>query len=132
MSKKKIKTEGGLSMPLYEINKNLINQFPPYEEEKLKDLEERINTWAKEFNNVYFMLLCNELKYYTLFAKAEIPPIDFSSLGAGINELFFESGKQIVSDENCKDHFEIWAKSNNETNVFLLFPYDLGVVTYGV
>jgi len=109
-----------------------MNSLPLYNEEQLLNLENQINNWSENFvDNTYFMLLCNELHYYTIFRHTNIDNTDFATLGRGVTELLFETGRKIVSDENCEDHYEIWAKNDDGANVFLLFPYDIGVVTYG-
>ncbi len=43
--KTKVKGKGEVTMSLYEINQSLISQLPPYDEEKVDDLIERINRW---------------------------------------------------------------------------------------
>ena len=128
--KTKVKGQGEVSLSLYEINQNLISQFPAYDEEKLADLQNRINEWKNEINS-YFMILCNDIHYYTILHRADENISEFPSLGHAALGLLLESGYTIHSDEQCDDHFEIWVKQNENTYDFLLFPYDSGVVTYG-
>lgn len=69
------------------------------------------------------MLLCNDIHYYTIF---HLDPefSDFRNLGEGVVYLLKEAGYEIPSDEECDDHYEIWAKKDDDCYVFMLFPYD--------
>ena len=49
---------------------------------------------------------------------------DFRNLGEGVVYLLKEAGYEIPSDEECDDHYEIWAKKDDDCYVFMLFPYD--------
>lgn len=130
--KTKVKGKGEVSMSLYEINQNLISQFPAYTNEQKNDLEDRINEWEDKYViNQYFMLLCNDLRHYTILHRGAHENADFPDLGQSITGLFSESGYTIHSDEILDDHCEIWATNDDGTYVFMLFPYDQGVVTYG-
>ena len=128
--KNKVKGQGEVSMSLYEINKNIISQMPEYDNEKLKELKDKINAWEKQSNN-YFMLLCNNIHYYTILFRNHSTINDFCNLGHATIGVLLESNYTIHSEEECGDHFEIWAKKDNEVYDFLLFPYDQGVVNYG-
>lgn len=130
--KTKIKGKSEVSMSLYEINQNLISQLPAYTNEQNNDLENRINGWEDKYViNQYFMLLCNDLHYYTILHRGDHQNADFSNLGQSIIRLLLESGYIIHSDEILDDHCEIWATNDEGTYAFMLFPYDQGVVTYG-
>lgn len=126
--KKKINGQGKINMSLYEMNKSLISQLPQYTEDQLKELENKIS--AKFPENKHFMLLCREINHYTVFSHSDNP--EYENLGKAVVDVIC-SFATIHSNEECEDHFEIWAKlkNNNETYVFLLFPYDMGVITYG-
>lgn len=53
---------------LYDINKSIIeNNVPVLTEEELEERKITIANFIKRQNNKYYMLLCNELKDYTLF-----------------------------------------------------------------
>lgn len=123
------KAEGNLQMPLYELNKTLIGQLPQYNQSQLNDLQDRINDW-EDSQYKYYMLLCNDYHYYTVLVRTQHNIAHFPDLGQAITGLLSD-GFTIHSDENCTDHFEIWVKKNDATYVFLLFPYDQGVVNYG-
>lgn len=119
----------GLSMSLYELNKTIIDQLPALTNEQLTKYKVEINQFVRDTNNSYYMLLCNELHYYTIFATASVLE-NVQKLGTIIIDLFKESEKIIVSIEKESDHYEIWAKNQTDTNVYMLFPYDKGVIKY--
>ena len=130
----KIEGKGEVTMSLYEINQSLISQLPPYDEEKVDDLIERINHWDLDKNCrvTYYMMLNNDKHYYTIFKyEDKATHTDFNTLGKGVVVLLKEMGYTIMSDEIYDDHCEIWVKDDIETVAYLLFPYDQGVVTYG-
>jgi len=76
------------------------------------------------------MLLCNELHYYTIIHHIT-DTADFADLGSAAITLLTEANYIIQTEEQFDDRYEIWVKKDNDAYVFLLFPYDLGVVTYG-
>lgn len=129
---KKVNGKGEISMSLYEINQNIISQLPEYNNEEINNLQNKINEWEGKYSsNHYFMLLCNDIHYYTILHSSPALNNDFSSLGQAVVELLLERDFTIHSNEILEDHCEIWIKTQaEETFVFILFPYDQGVVTY--
>ena len=132
---KQIKGQGELKMSLYEVNQAMISQLPAYDSSQLNELEDKLNDWAASFLSAgrrYFMLLCNDYHYYTIFNKVEHQFAEFPDLGQAVIEGCLKSCSWTVhSDENCEDHYEIWIKVHDNTYCFLLFPYDEGVINYG-
>lgn len=132
--KNKIKGEGNINMSLYEINKNIIAQLPAYDEPKLKKLQEHINEWKMTyFEQKFYMLLCRDINYYTLFYFDPNKFNEFKSLGEAVVNVLSESGFTIHEEEvdNTNGHVEIWAKNDTDTYAFMLFAYGEGVVKYG-
>lgn len=132
--KNKIKGQGEINLPLYEVNQTLIGQLPAYTKEQIKELKDKINTWEMQyFQKNYFMLLNREINYYTIFAfnSKENTTNEFQTLGDAVIDVLLEIGYTIQSEEMIEDHYEIWGKNEEGTYVFMLFPYDQGVVYYG-
>lgn len=130
----KIEGKGEVTMSLYEINQSLISQLPPYDEEKVNDLIDRINSWDidKNYRVTYYMMLNNDKHYYTVLKyEDKLTHTDFPTLGKAIVFLLKEMGYTIMSDEIYDDHCEVWVKDDAETIAYLIFPYDQGVVLYG-
>ena len=130
--KKKVQGKGNINMSLYEINQNLMSQMPDYTPEQIKELENKVDSWVNEkyLSNKYFMLLCNDIHYYTLF-HLNPEKSDFRTVGEGLTYLLYEAGYTISAEEECDDHFEIWGKKDKKAFAFMLFPYDQGVINFG-
>jgi len=120
----------GLNIPLYEINKSTVSAFPEYDQEKINQLQDNINDW--ETSSDYYMLLCNDIKYYTVLRRTQHKKAVFPDLGQAVTNLLLERDYKIQAEEICDDHFEIWIKDKEEeVYMFALFPYDWGVINYG-
>lgn len=116
------------TLSLYDLNKQLIGQLPNLTPEEIKQKILLI----KEFKNIreaeFYMLLSNEIRYYTLFH------IDFNT----INTYSFEEEVIACLEElgyiksielNADGVIEIWVTQDSENTIVLyLFPYDEGVI----
>lgn len=124
----------GLELNLYDLNKNLMNQMEPWPKERLWQEGNDIifKFFTTEPYDKHYMLLCAEYHYYTIFdgdADADATD-DFTSTVLGIVE---ELGPVYSIDKTEDgDALEFWIKPLNQPEplVFLLFPYDRGVVRY--
>ena len=124
-----------VEVSLYELNQMMVAQMPDMPPEQMK---ENFLNWFngknscgnsyRDFN--YFMLLCNDNNYYTLFH------LDQDS--SNCDELFWENlyevfecvGPVKIMEEDTNDAFSIWANwlDKGIYHCFYLFPYDEGVV----
>ena len=119
---------GNLNMNLYDLNKAAVTQLPNYNEADKQAAKELINTYD-DFSIVtrYYMLLCRELNYYTVFQRQFTGPENFGDV---VIECLENLGN-IKSIEVTKDKtaIEAWiVNSDNEAHVVYLFNYDQGVV----
>ena len=125
-------------LTLYDLNKQMVAQMSPMtEENEQQHIEEIFNPFLTEKNNKYYMLLCKELSYFTLFHKDESNSDDFFKT---LKELITSNGTLITAcwtNEDTKESIEYWVRiktpiENNpdfsEVYCFVLFPYDAGVV----
>lgn len=125
------KAEASLQMNMYDINKQLIAQMPCLTIEEFEGKREIINEYHFEQSANYYMLLCNELKYYTIF-HTKLP-----SYGEGLDSLtselmsclinFTDDIKSIEITED-RTAIEIWFSKDEEIYVMYFFNYDLGVI----
>ena len=89
-----------------------------------------LGKWLKDRpKGKYYMLLCNELRYYTLFNMIN------DSIDNLVDEVreCAESRVEILDiglDESTNEAYEIWIKDyeDGEPHVFMFFNYDLGVI----
>ena len=123
---KKVKMDGNIEMSLYDMNKQIMFQMPELSEEKIVEAKELIKTYHQNIANKYYMLLCNEYKYYTIF-NCEFP--DQEKLEEVVFECLNNVGT-IVAVDPTEDGaaVEIWVKFKEEAKVFYFFGYDKGVI----
>lgn len=100
----------------------------PLSTEALAEKAKIIDNFYLDCPDNYYMLLCNDIHYYTIFAKAAWDEPGFSRT---VMEIVTELGK-IFSIEEVDGGIEFWIQSTgyDEAMVFMLFPYDAGVVYY--
>jgi hypothetical protein len=122
------KTEGNLQMNLYDINKQIISQLSSYSSEELvKAADETLRDYKNDHPQKYYMLLCNELKYYTLFAIEKGSEYKFENEVILCLQDFADEIKVIDRTED-QEAVEIWIVKDNETYVMYLFGYEKGVI----
>ena len=123
---------------LYEINRQIIKQQGPLEENDIKLKMDMLKEFSKTFEK-YSLLYGREINYFTLFVKDE--NWELESLDIGVIECLNNIGT-IYSIEYTKekDAIEIWMEveinTDTEENEKLitcmyLFPYDAGIVKVG-
>lgn len=121
-------------MTLYDVNIELMKNAEPINFYSCIDLVNNYFLKKLNYGVEYFMLLCNEMKDYTVFnwtnfaLSVEEATDKFTS---GLEECIQCRG-QLLSIELTKDNdaFEIWIKHNDDNNphCYYLFPYDYGVI----
>lgn len=124
------KIEGeGFQMSLYDLNKQSVKTMSSYDEDRLNDLSDIIRSFYYNSNNSFYMLLNHELHYFTLF-KGDFPGQEFSNLGDAVVTVIQEANLEIVAHELYDNKIEIWGRLDDDVFVFILFPYDAGVVSF--
>lgn len=126
-----VNNEASPSIDLYTMNQNIINQLPVYTDEDMDRAEDTIHDWIYNGHRAnYYMLLCKELSYYTLFHSVDNCLIEEDF----IRELwdvcsYLGPIHDISIDDN--DAIAIWAEwEDTGVHCFYLFPYDKGVVEF--
>lgn len=120
---------GNIEMNLYDLNKQIISQLPDLTlDEIIQKNEKVVIPFLNQIDSEYYMLLCNELKYYTIFNV-----VDYLTEPAMTEELFAclhsfcDSLKSIeLTEDGCA--IEIWFVKDEETYVMYLFDYSGGVI----
>lgn len=115
---------------LYEVNKNIVlKNLKDLEGKELNSKQIIIKDWLHKINNKYYMMLCNELKDYTVFLCKDDQEKDMAE--CIIKECLPNRGyvRSIEITED-KQAVEIWLVINEEAYVYYLFPYDQGIVTF--
>lgn len=117
---------------LYELNKQLLENEKSLSASKIREKTKSLQTYFSQSSNVYFMLLCNDAKDYTLFRiindEARIERT--KKAAAEVIDCLNNRG-EILSIEKVNEStaFEIWLRKN-DNNIFCyyLFNYDEGVI----
>lgn len=116
------------SLSLYEMNQQIVSQLPAISAKEKAEGLKSIKKLFTNFDDNYFMLLSNELKYYTLFDFNQSKTSE--TVEYMINEICncFRSLGVLKSIEMTRDKnaIEIWI----DDNIFYLFRYDKGVIKY--
>lgn len=126
--KSRIKKEPIIAeMNLYDMNKQIIDQLPTPTEEQIIEYKKIISDVVTASGAEYFMMLCREENYFTLFNLSSSE--NESMLDILFNECIPNFGNlkciNITKDQSA---VEIWAKVNDEVRALYLFPYDNGVI----
>lgn len=129
-----IDESGNLGMSLYDVNKNFMADQPALSQDELtaslKVIEDYVfNTYK---NSTYFMLLCKELSYYTVFVRDSESSTNI--LTDEVLNCLQWIAKDILSIElnTTNNTPEIWIRTPEEEVVCMyLFNYDNGVIDFG-
>lgn len=131
-----VKGETNLGMTMYDINKQIIAQMPALDEVGLAKAFEVLDNFAKSLEQNYFMMLCRDINYYTLFKVNREPETtgDLLSFSAEVIDCALDLGvlKSIELTEDSSA-VEMWVEFTKEEEpsdpaVIYLFPYDAGVI----
>ena len=112
---------------LYDLNKQVMAQLPPQEENLLKHNWNVIGDWFGKNQNRWFMLMCKERSDFTLL---HIVDNNFSAAVQEVQEILLERGQILaIQYVHGEDSFELWIKDNNgEVFLFMMFEADWMVV----
>ena len=115
---------------LYEVNKSLMKNQPVLSTEEIINKNDLIYDFTERFDDVYFMLLCNEKRDYTLF---RIPlEGDIKYVPQDLIECLANRGEiQSIEETENDQALECWIKINDDSFCYYFFPYDKGVIDYG-
>ena len=118
-----------LGMTEYEINKMIVAQLPAMiKDTQLEPGKQIVKTYTHKHNTPvgYYMLLCNDIRYYTVF---EVHNHSEENVEDIVIECLQDNGviQQINYNDN-KTAVECWIKNENGVFMFLLFDYNWGVI----
>ena len=116
-----------IQMSLFEINQQLISQFNDFTDEDWIEAVEKIDKWHNEIKSDYYMMLCKEISYYTVFINGDY---SHSSLGEMVRECLAFVGNVLTIDYSNKDCLDIWVRIDEKTQCLHLFNYTRGVVDF--
>lgn len=135
MKKDKIKdtkvVDAGITV--YELNKNSYAQLPPLTKEQIDWSIDNILAPYIESGKKYFMLLCHEYHYYTLYELTHrniMNQIGKKTAKDVVDLIQTDLGDLYDITTNDDGVIEIWVKNydDKEMHAYFFFPYDKGVV----
>ena len=132
------KAESEISLGnLYEMNKQLMMQEPAITEAETQLAKEHLRHWFTEhFKQKYFMLLCHELRDYTLFnldktsSWAIAKPQTIMTVADDVIQCMTNRGELLVADQQENGAWELWIRNDEGCFAYYLFPYGTAVIEY--
>lgn len=114
-----------INVSLYEINKQAMAKAPMLTDEVLADKKRKLKNYIERRKNQYYMLLCKDISYYTLFVRncGEGQPIE-----EDVIECIKDLGAPLSIEKTEDKVYEIWFKNEDGVFAAYFFPYDLGVI----
>ena len=125
-------TELATGATLYDMSCQVAAQAPPLGDEAIEECKEHLKKYITSHPAKYFMLLCNELRDYTIF-NCEYVIQALQQFPADVVECLQNRG-DFIGWEATEDDVatELWLKiGNGSAHAYYLFPYDEGVIEYG-
>lgn len=121
------KNNGSFNLTNYTINKMIIGQLPIMGKEELSDSKNMLYEFTHDSIAGYFMLLCNEKHDYTVF---EINEDEYDEPVEDVIIEILETRGDIKQINALEDGsaIECWITDNEDTYMYMLFPYDWGVI----
>lgn len=122
-----VESKSDTEMNLYAFNKIIINQMPDYTDEEIEQSKKVIRNYIDMSGSSVYMLLNNELRYYTVFI------LDKENSDEKIEDIVIECLKYYGSIKSVElneetNAIEIWFNHEEESYVAYLFNYEEGVI----
>ena len=122
---------------LYDMNKQLMEKEPDLTQEELQLTKENLRSWfTHNFKEKYFMLLCHELRDYTLFnldktsTWAIANPSTIMQTANDVLECMTNRGDIIRINQEGDNVWELWIRNRDGCFAYYLFPYANAVIEY--
>lgn len=113
-------------MILYELNQSGYANLPKMTKAEIQKAKESFQE-ADIIASKYFALICNELRYYTLFCNKRNCPYWHEQVFDEVVSLLQELG-ELKSIEVNEQMVEFWVAKDGECHMYALFNYDRGVI----
>ena len=118
--------EATIGMNMYDINKQIISQLPEMSAEGIAEKLVEIKNYIDDTKNTFYMLLCRDINYYTVFMIDGNAAEKFEDVLLECLQTF----GQIKAIDAVDGAFEIWVENEffeNGPYAMYFFPYDGGV-----
>ena len=128
---KMIEGDINIGMTSYDLNKQIISQMGILDEVALAKAFNDLDEYAANSDATYFMLLCRDINYYTIFKVNREEEISdtLETFSAEVIDCVLDVGAIKSVESVPGDAFEIWAHPvDGDPVAMYLFPYDVGVI----
>lgn len=122
---------------LYDVNKQLMDKEPAIDSAILSQQTMALKEWfQKTYLEKYYMLLCHELRDYTLFNfnthcfEEEPLPYDCAELATDVIECLTNRGTLLAIEQQPDGAWECWIRNSEGSFAYYLFPYGAAVLEY--
>lgn len=110
----------------YDINKMVVEKLPELAHKQIKVAKKLIREFVNDCDTNYVMLLCHELRYYTVFT---LNAQEQEAIEDVLIEMLCDLGQiKSINYNEDKTAIECWVKRDDGIHMFLLFDYDWGIV----
>lgn len=121
-------TESDINLSLYEVNRQIIAQMPTLKDVQLEEARLTLSHYVNglDHNDDYYMLLCYDLRYFTMFARDQ--KYEENIVDAIMDCLSYIGEVKSVEESADGQAIEIWVTKDDEAYVMYFFDYGRGVV----
>lgn len=118
----------GVNLSLYEVNKQVIAQMPTLSGADLEAARLTLSHYVNglDHSDDYYMLLCYDLRYFTMFARDQ--KYEENIVDAIMDCLSYVGEVKSVEESADGQAVEIWVTKDEEAYVMYFFDYGRGVV----
>lgn len=114
---------------LYEANQKLSASEPLMVEPQKTVKWEQLKNYIATNNHFYYMLLCHELRDYTVFNLVDNTKVVANKFPVELFDCLRNRGGLVSMDLVDNDYaWEIWIRKEDNDYCYMLFPYDNGVI----
>lgn len=110
---------------VYDINKNLMQHEKKLSSPALANKIKHVKKFFEE-GKEYFMLLCHDLRDYTVFRLSNKESAEKAA--QELKECLLVRGEVLAIDKESNGGMEIWIKNNEGAFCYYLFPYDNAII----
>ena len=114
---------------LYDMNIQIMKDRKPLSHLELAAIQPKIEDWFNMIIDTYAMLLCHDLRDYTIFHLYENQNPNPPAVAAKeLLKCLKNRGEILSMDLNKDKAWEIWLKINDKPYCYYLFRYDDAVI----
>lgn len=117
--------QGNLNFSNYQMNQMMIYGLKDLTEEEIAEKQKEVQSFVQGKEDTYYMLLCKDCSYYTVFHLIAEGPKIASEVIECVKELGTIKDIYTVEDGSA---IEIWFSDAETAHVAYFFPYQKGVI----